>query len=793
MREQYFNDGWRFKKEDGPWQEVTLPHDAMLYNERSASAAGGAGQAYFTGGSYTYEKTFQRPLSDDGAPLSVLIAFEGVYRNAKVYLNGQLAKENAYGYIPFFVDADPYLQDGENVLRVECENKELPSSRWYDGAGIYRPVHLWTAEGDRKEALRPGSLRVRTVKITDGEEIEGRKTVDAELLVESEVPVKAEIMNGFLPVAKGEGTRMTIVVKDALLWDDEAPNLYTLYAESYSGDALSVSFGIRTVEWDASYGLKVNGKVKLLRGGCVHHDNGIFGAASIEEMEWRRVKILKDAGFNAIRSAHNPASRALLDACDTLGMYVMDETWDMWYQHKTPHDYASFWKEHYEEDIRTLVMRDYNHPSVIMYSIGNEVSEPAKEEGIEAAKKMTELLHELDPSRAVTGGFNLMIISQAAKGKGLYDKVEEGNGPSDQMQKSGGMSSTVFNMIASIVGTGMNKSANGKKADAVTSPVLDTVDIAGYNYASGRYKKEGTLHPKRVLVGSETFPQDIVKNWRMVKELPYLVGDFMWTSWDYLGEVGIGGWTYGGKGGFAKPYPWILADVGAVDIIGTENAESALARAAWGLQEQPYIAVQPVNHPGQKLTKAVWRGTNAIPSWSWQNCEGNKAVVEVYVNETAAKIALFVNGKKIAEKKTKDCKAVFKTVYTPGTIEAMACDASGKELSRSSLSSADPQTTEIRVKACPGVPGAPLRSFSPRDVFLYEVNIEDAAGTVESNADRRLKITVENGTLAAFGSALPCTEDRFTEGIYSTYYGRALLAVRPDGSGDVAVKATLAD
>ena len=790
MYEEYFNDHWKFQKDGGAWQEVTLPHDAMLYNERKADAKSGPGQAYFTGGSYVYEKEFERPTDGDGAPLRTLIAFEGVYRNAKVYINGELAKENAYGYMPFYVDADPYLKDGVNLIRVECENKDLPCSRWYDGAGIYRPVHLWTAEGDPKEALLPGSVRVRTVKLTDGEEKDGRSTVDAELLVESEVPVKVKILNGYIPAAEAEGTRMSVTVKDAYLWDDETPNLYTLNAVSASGDELSFEFGIRLIEWDASYGLKINGKEKLLRGGCIHHDNGILGAATVDEAEWRRVKALKDAGFNAIRSAHNPASRALLQACDTLGMFVMDETWDMWYQHKTPNDYASYWRDNYEKDLKMLVHRDFNHPSVILYSIGNEVSEPARPEGVEAAKKMVELLHAEDPTRPVTGGFNLMIINMSAKGKGLYDKVDEGKGPSDQMQGAGGMNSTVFNMIASVVGSGMNKAANSKKADDATSPVLDAVDIAGYNYASGRYKKEGKLHPKRIVVGSETLPQDILKNWRMVKELPYLVGDFMWTSWDYLGEVGIGAWSYGkGNGGFAKAYPWLVSGAGALDIIGTENAEAALARAAWGLQDTPYIAVRPVNHAGEVLNKSVWRGTDAIPSWSFAGCDGKKAVVEVYVNEEAASIALSLNGKRIGKKKVKDCRAVFKTTYTPGILKAEAFDGAGNLLSESTLKSADPATTEVRVYPCGAVPGAPLRSYSPRDVFFYEVQIADAEGIVEANADKKLKLNVENGTLVAFGSALPATKESFTNGIYTTYYGRALAAVRPTGGDDVKITA----
>lgn len=262
-------------------------------------------------------------------------------------------------------------------------------------------------------------------------------------------------------------------------------------------------------------------------------------------------------------------------------MYVMDETWDMWFHHKSRFDYASDWRENYQYDLKALVARDFNHPSVLMYSIGNEVSEPAEEEGLAVIREMVEYLHAEDLNRAVTGGFNLMIIASAKKGKGIYN--EEGGRKNDNDKAISGMNSTVFNMITNMVGTGMNRSANSKKADMATAPALELLDIAGYNYASGRYPLEAEAHPQRVIVGSETFPQDIAKNWKMVKAYPYLIGDFMWTAWDYLGEAGLGAWTYTPDGkGFNKPYPWLLADCGALDILGNPNGELYLAQAAWG-------------------------------------------------------------------------------------------------------------------------------------------------------------------------------------------------------------------
>ncbi len=506
--------------------------------------------------------------------------------------------------------------------------------------------------------------------------------------------------------------------------------------------------------------------------------NGCGAGLQKEPAPHRRVKMLKDAGFNAIRSSHNPCSRALLDACDKLGVYVMDEAWDMWYNHKNKYDYASQWRENYKSDLLAIVSRDYNHPSVILYSIGNEVSEPARDEGVEAAKEMVSLLHEADPTRPVTGGFNLMIITSAKKGKGVYD--ENGGGRDESGDKAmAGMNSTLFNMVTNMVGTGMNKSANSKKADAAVSPVMDALDICGYNYASGRYPLDGKLHPDRLIFGSETFPQDIAKNWEMVKEYPYLIGDFMWTAWDYLGEAGLGAWGYTPDSkGFNKPYPWLLADTGAMDILGNPNGEMFLAQAAWGQLDAPKIAVQPINHD-TKPAKMVWRGTNAIPSWSWRGCEGKKAVVEVYTNQPT--VELFQDGKSLRQKKTKLCKAVFKTAYHPGRLEAVSFDASGREMGRSALTSAN---GALRLTVA-----AEVSEADTGEIVYIPVAVTDENGVVESNADSAVAVTVEGGELLAFGSADPRTEDRFDAGKYTTYYGRALAVVRT-GVGDLTVTAS---
>lgn len=765
-----FNKGWLFGRE-----AISLPHDAMVTAARSADAPSGGGCAYFEGGIYEYEKTFTVPK--EWKDKEIILQFEGVYRNAEVSLNGTRAGGAAYGYIPFFVPLKNLRYGSENIVKVVADNSAQPNSRWYTGGGIYRPVWLWVCE---KGGLVPEGIRITTLSYSPAKiRVESIEGAEVEICYPRTVCVSGNQSGAAVAgedadiIASGKGAVVELEIPNAKLWSAETPDLYTCRVKA-GEDVWEETFGIRMIEWSGR-GLFINGKETLLRGGCIHHDNGILGAATYRESEWRRAGMLKEAGYNALRISHNPASAAMLEACDYYGLYVMDETWDMWYSRKNKADYGLQFMDNYQSDIRAMVTRDYNHPSVILYSIGNEVSEPASEKGVGLAREMIALCHELDGSRPVTAGMNLMILARSAKGKAVYDENGGGRDESNE-KKMSGMNSMMFNMMTNMVGTGMNKGANSKKADAVTSPVLDALDIAGYNYASGRYPLEGKAHPDRVIFGSETFPQDIAKNWAMVKKYPYLVGDFMWTAWDYLGEAGGGTWAYTADGkGFQKPYPWLLADMGAIDILGNPCGELFWAQAVWGLLKEPKIAVRPVNHPGVTPAKSSWRGTDAIPSWGWRGCDGNKAVVEVYFDCDCVELKL--NGRRIGKKKAKDCRTVFKTKYAPGTLEAVAYGADGRELSHSRLESA--RAADIWI--------APETETAEEGAIVYvPVSVGDGRN-VECNADSRLSVRVTGGELLAFGSANPRTEERFYEGEYTTYYGRALAVVRCGGQGKLEI------
>lgn len=785
MKRIDISKNWIFyKKGTEERQQIHLPHDAMIHEKRSNDCPSGSAGAFFQGGIYCYEKRIEH--AEELANQHVEVAFDGVYKDAKVYLNEELLVEHAYGYTPFSVTLDEKLKAGqENILRVEADNSQMPNSRWYTGSGIYRPVSMYIS--DPAHILHHG-IRIQTLEIQPPKIQITVEHTEEEAEIEIEIKDGQKIIGTAQMLGKNASGQIEMELSSAKLWDEEEPNLYcchvTLKKAGKVVDEAGEKFGIRKLTWDKN-GFYINGRSILLRGACIHHDNGILGACSYDVSEERRVQKLKEAGYNAIRSAHNPASEGMLKACDRLGMYVIDETWDVWYSPKSKYDYSGRFMEHYEEDIRSMVARDFNHPSVLMYSIGNEVSEPAEEKGLEMADRLISYFHNLDTSRAVTGGINLMILTKSASGDPVYKEESEDNAENSETQKAPeqkqqSMTSTMFNQITAMVGTGMNNSAVSQEADEIISPILDKLDIAGYNYASGRYPLEGTEHPERIIYGSETFPQDIAKNWNMVKQYPYLIGDFMWTAWDYLGEAGIGAWAYTEDGmGFNKPYPWLLGDVGAMDILGNPNGELFQAQAVWGILDKPMIAVRPLNHSGKEPAKAVWRGTNAIPGWSWKGCEGNSGIVEVYGEGTETE--LFLNGTPVGRKTIEDYRAEFEITYHTGVLEAVIYDVDGMEKGRNQLVSAK-ENLQIHLQQ------EKETAFSGEPVYV-DVRIQDEAGNVECNYDQKVKITVTGGTMLGFGSANPRTEEAYDAGEFTTYYGRAQLVLMRDSTGSMEVTA----
>ncbi len=756
MKRTDFCKNWTFSKEGGAPRALDLPHDAQLEEPRGAGEPSGFSGAYFAGGKYIYEKRFD---GTDLAGKAVLLQFGGVYRRAEVFLNGIRVGGCAYGYAPFWADLTGKIAPGENTLRVTADNSETPNSRWYSGAGIYRPVWLWTGE---REHILPEGVSVTTLSYAPAKVL-----VETETCGEGDAAV--EILDGESAVASSEGKRVELTIPGARLWSAEEPNLYvcrvTFRKNGRVLDTHTVPFGVRKLEWSTK-GLFVNGRETLLRGGCLHHDNGILGAATYPEAEERKVRRLKEWGFNAIRSAHNPASPELLDACDRLGLYVMDEMWDMWYKAKTAHDYAVDFEANWERDIESTVRRDRTHPSVIMYSIGNEVTEPGEERGVELAKRFVETFHRLDPTRPVTAGINLTLVMMAKLKIGMYAESESEDTAETAAQQ---VSSADYNKQVVENGKSMNAASARADVEALSAPVLDMLDIAGSNYGDSRYPIDGTEHPNRILVGSETFPPDIASNWRMVEKIPYLVGDFMWTAWDYLGEVGIGAWVWDrSEYGFGKPYPWLLAEAGVLDILGDDTAEAGLAQTVFEKRKVPYIGVRPMTHPGETPAKSTWRGTNAIPSWSWRGCEGNEASVEVYA--AAQEAELLLNGASLGRKPVENYLAAFELPFAPGELTAITYE-NGVEVGRNTL-----RTAEGALSLCI-TPEAALKMGRPAYI---RVDIVGENGVVEANSDEELTVSVEGARLLGFGSACPKSERSYLEGTFPTHYGRAMAVILPE-------------
>lgn len=788
MKEIKICDNWVFYRGRTPNRKVTinLPHDAMITERRGPNAPSGTAGAYFYGDVYTYEKKISVP--SEWSDKQIIIEFEGSYCKTTVYVNDKEVGFEPYGYTNFFFDITEYLKYGDdNTIRVKVNNSEMSNSRWYSGSGLYRPVKIFVLE---KDGIKLNGVTVITKSVDPAVvcvDTEVSDTFSGEILVEIQKDGKT--------VAKGNGTNTEIEIPDAKLWSENSPNMYSavvrVLRDGTVADEVVENFGIRTLSWSKE-GLFVNGKRVLLRGGCVHHDNGILGAVCEPDAEYRKVRIMKENGYNAIRSAHNPCSKYLMDACDKYGMYLVNEAYDMWFVHKTPHDNAAYFDSTWKTTVKNMVELSRNHPSVIMHSLVNEPSETSSKRGIAVEKKMYGFIKQIDQTRMVTIGLNPILATAAVIGATAGYRKDEFK--EDRYDENGRIildkkkevktvnGSFIFNIAFGIFGPMMNYMPANPITTRVVKPIENYVDVLGYNYGFGRYR--GDIKRGKLIMGSETLPMDIYRNWKAVRKHRGCIGDFMWTGWDYLGEVGAGGWSYVNDGMMMmKDYPYLIADAGAIDLIGNPGSECRYASVVWDQEDKPIICVKPVNHPGVEPMKTMWRGTNAIESWSWRGCTGNDAEVEIY--SQAAMVELFVNGVSKGVKATEKCIAVFHVKYEPGEIKAVALDASGREINETMLVSAD---SNLRISLVPED-----YSLTPGDLVFVHVDITDENGIIESNADTEIDVTVSGGELVAFGSALQSTEDRFANGHYRTRDGRALAIVRKTEDKDIELTASAKD
>lgn len=766
--------GWtcRHLGDTAPGKTVTLPHDAMLAEPRTALSAGGTNTGWYEGYDYEYRRTLTVPENELAD--THILEFEGVYHNAEVWLNGQKAAFRPYGYTNFYVDCAPYLHAGENELRVIARNADQPNSRWYSGAGIYRPVQLWTARGAH---ITLNGVKIRTLSLDPAV---------VEVRVKTTAPGTVRLMVDDLPAMQQESDGeavFTLTLDNARLWTPETPNLYTCRV-SFADDVVTETFGVRKVEWGTD-GFLLNGKRYIIQGACIHHDNGLLGAVCDPDAVARKVRLLKENGYNAIRSAHNPCSKALLAECDRQGMLVMDEYIDHWYIHKTEHDYVDYFNEWWRQDLTDMVEKDYNHPCVVLYSTGNEVSETAQKRGIALTKEMTDFLHGLDDSRPVTCGVNIFFNFLSSIGFGVYsdekakkeaERAEKAKQRGEKAARKKAVGSQFFNNLAGLLGDEfMKRGATLHGCDVKTRDAFANMDIAGYNYGIYRYKHDLKKYPQRLILGSETFCNDAYKFRELAKQEPRLVGDFVWAGMDYLGEVMVGSWEYadyaetfdGGPG-------WVSAGSGRIDLTGKPLGEALYTRVALEADNGPYIAVCPVNHTGDRHSPSAWKMTNAMPSWSWTGCEGRKANVEVYAR--AARVELVLNGHTVGSKTLKnDCLARFSIPYESGTLEAVSYDAADHEIGRCKLQSAG-GTTRLTLDA--EEPTVKLGHLC-----YVRLRYTDENGITKPLARGSIQVQVRGGTLVGLGSACPFNKHSYLDSETDTYYGEALAIVRM-GDGD---------
>lgn len=748
MKKFVINENWMFYKEGESAQPIQLPHDAMLAEKRDPELTEGSASGYFPGGKYYYERKISGELCDK----TVILEFEGVYRNATVYLNDEKIGEHHYGYTNFFLNISDKLRVEGNKLLVVVDNSQTPNARWYTGSGIYRNVNLYVGG---KSFFEPQGVKIKTLSLDPA-----KISVECNVNGGEDCQVLAKIKKGRQVLAVAEGKQFEVEIPKAKPWSAESPNLYTLQLMLIKDETVideeTVSFGLRTIEWNAEKGLCINGKTTKLKGGCIHHDNGILGACSYRQADYRKIKKLKQVGYNAIRFSHYPIGKDLLDVCDELGMYVLDESFDVWKIPKNTYDYTLNFDADWKGDIDAMVQKDYNHPSVIMYSVGNEITDTGFPFGGHICKMLCDEVRSLDTSRPITCGLNIIMSYLAQKVEKMKQEKEKYFGSQE------------FNSLAAIQER-LNQIAEAITAEEIEESLHDvfaSLDIIGFNYGERYYERLHALKPEYVFLSTETYPKHIYENWERVERLPYLIGDFMWTAWDYLGESGVGLPLYGDvEQNFAKPYPCLTGACGAFDLIGNAEAQALYTATVWGSQE-PKIVVHPVNHSGEKCYMGEWRLTDAFESWCWKGYEGKTATVEVY--NRGDNVQLYLNGKLLYTQKTEQYKAVFEVPYENGELKAVVL-RKDKPISEALLTTAsDDLKVDLQAEG---------QTFERGDIVYINLTLKDKGGNIAQNDCRKVELHVENGKLLAFGNADPCNEKSYLSTTHCFYRGRALAIV----------------
>jgi beta-galactosidase len=785
-----FDIGWRFIKDnpsgaetpsydDSKWRMLDLPHDwsiedlpgqtpDSIIGPFSKAAIGKMGTGYTTGGTAWYRKHFSI-RKEDGSKTAYLM-FDGVYMNSDVWVNGKHIGNHPYGYTSFYYNITPYLnQAGQsNTVAVQVKN-EGRTARWYSGSGIYRhtwltmvnPVHIgvWGVYVKTQSVgENSAEINVATTLINSGGE-KRAVTIKVEIIDPSgQVVGHTESNTTVLNNAKNN-IEQNVSVINPILWSVDNPKLYaarvTVLDSNEESDCINTPFGIRTIKVDAINGFTINGKSVKLIGGCFHHDQGPLGAASIDRAEERKMEIFKNAGYNAIRCSHNPPSPYLLHVCDSLGIMVIDEIFDNWEREKvSPDDYSKSFKEWWKKDIEMMVLRDRNNPSVVMWSIGNEIREALDTAGTRIAKNLTGEIRRFDKTRAITEGFNDFAAMRGQKSR--WDE---------------------------------------------SYPHIDMLDVVGYNYMYKRYEEDHEKYPDRVIVATEFMPLYSLDNWKMVQKYPYVIGNFAWVVMDYLGEAGVGlsrlvpdvpekpGSMIGdGLGVFFSRDSWpIFGDYqGDIDLIGNMKPRYYHQLVVWRKSPVEMLVHRPVPS-GMKEIVSPWGWPDELKSWSWQGHEKEKLQVHVYTRSKLVKLEL--NGKIIGEQTVdgeNSITATFEVPYEQGDLVARCYD-NGKETASQNLKTVG-KPAALRL-----TPDRSVIRASRNDLAYIKTEVVDAYGEVIPYADDvNVKFEISGqGKLAGVGNGNPKDMASFQNPERKTYQGVCLAIIRPEiAPGKINIKAT---
>jgi beta-galactosidase len=768
-RNQPFDNDWRFHLgggegleasgfDDSKWRSVDLPHDWSIEDlpdgigPFNKMAIGGTATGFTEGGEGWYRKHYRLASVEIGGRAEIL--FDGIYGECDVWLNGERIGGHFHGYAPFALDLTPHLKaGGDNILAVRVRNLGK-NSRWYSGSGLYRQVKLDVLPAAGRIARWGVGAWTRKIE-------GGSAQVDVTTKIESADPALTLLTRlrdaGGRVVAESSSsasteTKQTLRVRGPLLWSPDMPTLYSLETELRSGDIVrdrtTQPFGIRIVTMDTKRGLQINGKRVVLRGGCIHHDNGLLGACAYSDADERRVRLLKARGYNAIRSSHNPASKNLLDACDRLGMLVMNEAFDMWHIQKNPDDYHTHFAQDWETPLTAMVQSSRNHPSIIMWSIGNEIPSRSTPEGVEWEWKLANAIRRLDPTRPVTAALNGLL------------------GPLVQASEA---------------------TARPGKAGQADNAAAIFLDVAGYNYRLEDVERDFAAHPERTSLATETFPKDVYDYQALTARAPHFLGEFVWTAMDYLGEAGIGGAVP--VKGKAPPitmgsWPWVNAYCGDIDLIGGQKAASRYRDVVWGISPLE-IAVQRPVPDGMNEFVGNWAWSDEIQSWNWAGSEGKSLAVRVYTR--GDKVELRLNGKGIAEKTLipKDkMRTEFILPYAPDVLELVAYRG-GKIIAQRRL-----ETVSAPAKLL--VAPERLEIRADRQTLAYvPIIVTDAKSRLIPDEKRKISITVTGpAELVGFGSANPQAVGSYQSHEAESFQGRALAILRSTGkAGTVRIEA----